>query len=132
MRYLLFILNLCLDSVFKSEHGLADLKSQHGIPRTNVPGLNLSFFRIISCYARMYCVPGYTSQPRPGQPPLSRGSSLEPRDVYRTIPSNREIPGILSPRFILTLLPPHILTCTYPTKHKATPYEQSIPSSLRL
>jgi hypothetical protein len=41
----------------------------------------------------MYCVPGYTSQPRPSQHPQSRGNSLEPRDGHITILSNEETPS---------------------------------------
>ena len=44
-----------------------------------------------SCYAHMYYVPRYISQPRPSQRPQSRGSNSEPKDGHRTIPSNEEI-----------------------------------------
>ena len=43
----------------------------------------IDFTVFTSYYARMYCVPGYTSQPHPSQRPQSRGSSLEPRDMPR-------------------------------------------------
>ena len=46
-----------------------------------------------SHYAHMYCVPRYTSQPRPSQSPQSRGSNLEPIDGHHTIPSNGETPS---------------------------------------
>jgi len=75
----------------------------HRYTTDKYPGPVYSDFLVFTpCYAHIYCVPGYTFHPLPGQHPQSRSSNWEPTDDgHCTIPSNGE------------LLPEHPVTSTF-------------------
>ena len=75
------------------EHGSAIPQSRHTPVKMYQPGI-WRFFRITSCYVRMYCAARYISQLRPSQRPLSHSSHSGTRELphyfspLRTAPSS--------------------------------------------